>query len=69
MSMSQGKALADAVGDIFGIDSRWIFGCDADATRITIWRGVEASDGGPAVMLNSDGTITEACQVAEEFIL
>lgn len=64
---NRGSVLADAVGDILGIDSRWIFGCEADASEITIWRGVEGSDGGPVLFLNSDGTVSDVCRVAETF--
>ena len=67
--MNRGQALADAFGEALGIDSRWIFGCEADAHEMTVWRGIEASDGGPALLLNEDGTVTQAAMVAETFDL
>lgn len=69
--MRAGAELADSVGRIFGIDSRWIFGCEADANEITIWRGVQGSDGSTPVLFEDPmtGQINDVCRVEETFTL
>lgn len=61
-----GQRLAAAVGEIFGIDKRWIFACEADGESITIVRGVEGSDGGPALFVGADGKV-DVARVSETF--
>lgn len=66
--MNLGRALADTIQD-FGIGG-YIFGCEADAEEITIWRSVQTSDGKTVAMFqNADGSITDVCRVAETFSL
>lgn len=66
--MTFGQALAETMQD-FRI-AGYIFGCEADASEITIWRSVQTSDGkGVALFQNSDGEINDVCRVAETFSL
>lgn len=63
-----GRALADTIQD-FGIGG-YIFGCEANADEITVWRSVQTSDGkSVALFQNSEGEILDVCRVAETFDL
>lgn len=66
--MTLGEALAAMMED-FRIGG-YIFGCEADADEITVWRSVQTSDGKSVAMFqNSDGEILDVCRVAETFDL
>lgn len=66
MPMTLGRALADTLHD-FRIGG-YIFGCEADAEEITVWRSVQTSDGKSIAMFQeSDGMIVDVCRVAETF--
>jgi hypothetical protein len=67
--MNLGRALADTLHD-FGIGG-YIFGCEADAFEITVWRSVQTSDGKSVAMFEDPetGEINDVCRVAETFDL
>jgi hypothetical protein len=69
MAMTLGRALADTLHD-FHIGG-YIFGCEADAEQITVWRSVQTSDGKSVAMFQDSetGEITDVCRVAETFDL
>lgn len=64
-----GQALADTLHD-FGIGG-YIFGCEADAEQITVWRSVQTSDGESVAMFEDPvtGLINGVARVAETFDL
>ena len=63
---SAGKALADAVGEIFGIDPTLIFSAEIDAFEARIVRGVHDSDRRCAITRLPDGSV-DAVRVLEVF--
>ena len=67
--MNLGQALADTLAD-FGIGG-YIFGCEADADTITVWRSVQTSDGKSVALFEDPetGVIDSAASVAETFDL
>ena len=68
MATTLGMALEDTL-HLFGINGH-VFGCEADATEITVWRSVQTSDGkSVALFQDSDGQVRDVCRVAETFSL
>ena len=67
--MNLGQALADTLED-FGIKG-YIFGCEADADEITVWRSVQAHDGKSIALFEDPvtGEVNDVCRVAETFDL
>lgn len=63
-----GKALADCVGDIFGIDPSVIFEAEIDPEEARIVRGVHGTDGRICLAYREDGEI-EPARVLEVFAM
>jgi hypothetical protein len=61
-----GQAMADAVGDIFGIDSTLLFEAEIDWEEARITRGVHGTDGRIVVFRDADGEV-KPVQVLEVF--
>lgn len=65
-----GQRVADAVGEIFGIDPTLIFHAEFDPRTATITRGVYGTDGRAVLMRTGDGDTWDdydAVRVVEEF--